>query len=112
MQSQISSKKRVHKQSKKDMDDENDEDYMSDWHSENGGSDNDKLFLTERIVDGSFMPAIVALEKGILTLDEPIDDVSGLTVLHYACLYGNIKALRYIFQNCSKNFKLQVQDFD
>ena len=43
------------------------------------------------------MPAIVALEKGMLTFEEPVEIESGLTIIHYACLYGNIKALRYIF---------------
>ena len=79
------------------MDDENDDDYQSDWKSEAGGSDEDKLNLVERIVDGSFMPAIVALDKGILTFSEAVEVNSGLTIVHYACLYGNIKALRYIF---------------
>lgn len=68
--------------------------------------------MAERIIDGSFLPAIVALEKGILNLEQAIDEVSGLTIIHYACLYGNIKALRYIFLNCKKNFVGQIQDYD
>lgn len=95
------------------MDDENEDDYMSDWQSEAGGNDDEnQLYLVERIIDGSFMPAIVALEKGMLTFEEPVEIESGLTIIHYACLYGNIKALRYIFQNCTKNFKPKVENYN
>ena len=31
----------MHKNSKKDMDDENEDDYMSDWQSEAGGNDDE-----------------------------------------------------------------------
>ena len=110
LQSQISSKKRQIKNLKRDVDDE--DHYRSDWQSDPGNDDDNKLDLAERIIDGSFLPAIVAFEKGILNLEHPVDIESGLTILHYACLYGNIKALRYIFSNCTNNFKGQVQDYD
>ena len=28
--------------------------------------------------------------------NEPLDPASGLTLLHYASFYGNVKAMRYI----------------
>ena len=51
------------------MDDENDDVFQSDWGQSENGEDDDRLDLAERIVDGSFMPAIVAIEKGLLVLD-------------------------------------------
>ena len=47
------------------------------------------------------MPAILAYEQGLVNIDLPLDINSGLSLLHFASFYGNIKALRYIFGRLS-----------
>lgn len=59
------------------------------------------LDLLEKVQSGSFLPAIAAAERGQLDVLKPIDNQSGLTLLHYACFYGHVKALRYIFNKVS-----------
>ena len=57
--------------------------------------------LISKIKNGSFLPAIAAVENG-MRIDQEIED--NLTLLHYACYYGHIKALRYIFKKLSEGF--------
>jgi len=55
---------------------------------------------------GWFRKAILAYQKG--EIDDiamiPINQNSGHTLLHYACLYGDIKVVRFILETLnSKN---------
>ena len=58
------------------------------------------LDVIGRVKSGSFMPAILAHQQGLLSISEPLESDSGLTLLHYACFYSNVKAIRYILSKC------------
>ena len=68
---------------------------------------NPTVNILERCQNGSFMPAVLACEKGLFTVDEIQDPASGLTFLHYAAFYGSVKPLRYIMSKFKTQDSLQ-----
>ena len=47
-----------------------------------------------RVMKGSFLPALVMLEMKQINVEEPIDPNQGLRMMHYACFFGKIKAMK------------------
>ncbi len=52
------------------------------------------LDYRREIMKGSFMPAMVMLEMKQIKVEDPIDTNQGLRILHYACYFGKIKAIK------------------
>ena len=47
-----------------------------------------------RVRKGSFLPAIVMLHLKEIAVEDPIDQTQGSRLLHFACYFGKIKAIK------------------
>ncbi len=51
-----------------------------------------------RVMKGSFLPALVMLEMKQINVEEAIDPNQGLKMMHYACYFGKIKAMKALYE--------------
>ncbi|CDW85580.1 ankyrin repeat protein [Stylonychia lemnae] len=52
----------------------------------------------QRILDGSFLPSMLLLQKKIIKADDVIDPNQGLKLLHFACYFGKIKPIKSLVE--------------
>ena len=49
-------------------------------------------------MNGSFLPVMLLLHKNIANVEDIIDQNQGLKVIHYACYFGKVKALKTLVE--------------
>jgi len=59
-------------------------------------------------MNGSFLPAAFLLKHGRVAIEDLVDESQGLRILHYACYFGKIKALKTLVEV----FKADVNAID
>ncbi len=50
------------------------------------------------IVDGSFLQSVILLKRRLIGVEDVIEQNQGLRLLHYACYFGKIKALKALVE--------------
>ncbi len=71
---------------------EDDDDDINQRNPEEGP----KIDFREKVKDGSFLPAMVLLELDEIHIEDVIDPNQGLRLLHFACYFGKLKAIKTI----------------
>ena len=57
-----------------------------------------RIEYKERVLKGSFMPAMCMIKLGLASVEAPIDINQGLRLIHYACYFGKIKPLKALVE--------------
>ena len=60
--------------------------------------EDERIDLKRTIIEGSFLPVVALLKQGSLNVEDMIDEGQGLRLIHYACYFGKIKALRCLVE--------------
>jgi ankyrin repeat protein len=78
----------------------------SDDDDEEGGPKS--INLTTKVLEGSFLPAMILLHLKKINVEDIIDPNQGLKLLHYSCYFGRIKALKAL----TEIFKADINTID
>jgi len=65
---------------------------------EEGSSDDEHLDVRVSVQNGSFLPAILLLERGIIKPDFIIEPTAGIQIIHFTCYYGKIITLKALIE--------------
>ena len=70
------------------------EDGNNDGKNQEEEEDEGPVDYRRRVMKGSFLPALVMLEMKQIAVEDPVDPHQGTRLLHYACYFGKIKAIK------------------
>lgn len=59
---------------------------------------NETINYKQSIMNGSFLPVMLLLQRRLVKIEDLIDEAQGLRLLHYACYFGKIKALKALVE--------------